>query len=78
MARASVTGLRRKLRSYLERAEAGEEIVVRRRGREVARILPTQREPQRFPDLTELRESTKLSGEPMSETVIRQRRESRY
>lgn len=78
MGRASVKDVRSNLRSYLDRAEAGEEIVVMRRGREVARIVPPQREPRRFPDLTEFRNSINLTGEPLSETVIRQRRESRY
>lgn len=78
MAEVSAKGLRSNLREYLDRAEAGEEIVVTRRGKEVARIVPPRREPGKFPDLTEFRNSIKLRGEPISETVIRQRRESRY
>lgn len=91
MVKVSAKELRNNLREYLDRAEAGEEIIVLCRGKEVARIVPpqydedtdetsaspSQREPKRFPDLTELRNSIKLRGEPMSETVIRQRRESR-
>ncbi len=78
MQRASVREVRDNLRAYLDRAEAGEEIVVMRRGREVARIVPPQREPQRFPDLTEFRKSIKLRGGSVSETVIQMRREARY
>lgn len=78
MVEVSVKDVRSNLREYLDRAEAGEEIVVTRRGKEVARIVPPRREPGKFPDLTEFRNSIKLRGEPMSETVIRQRRESRY
>jgi prevent-host-death family protein len=78
MAEASVKDVRNNLREYLDRAEAGEEIVVLRRGKEVARIVPPRREPGKFPDLTEFRKSIEIKGEPASETLIRMRRESRY
>jgi prevent-host-death family protein len=78
MVEVSVKEARDNFRTYLDRAEAGEEIIVTRRGKEVARIVPPRREPKKFPDLTEFRKSIELRGEPMSETVIRQRRESRY
>ena len=78
MQRASVREVRDNLRAYLDRAEAGEEIVVMRWGREVARIVPPQWEPQRFPDLTEFRNSIKLRGEGVLETLLRMREETRY
>ncbi len=78
MAEASVKDVRNNLRAYLDRAEAGEEIIVLRRGKEVARIVPPRRERGRFPDLTEFRKSIEIRGEPASETLIRMRRESRY
>ena len=78
MQQVSVREVRDNLRAYLDRAEAGEEIVVMRRGKEVARIVPPRREARRFPDLTEFRESIRLRGQSVSETVIQQRRESRY
>lgn len=78
MAEVSVKDARDNFRAYLDRAEAGEEIIILRRGKEVARLVPPRRESKKFPDLTEFRNSIKLRGEPMSETVIRQRRESRY
>lgn len=78
MAEASVREVRENLRAYIERAEAGEEIVIRRRGRAVARLVPPEPERSRFPDLTEFRASIEMEGEPLSETVIRQRREARY
>lgn len=78
MTEVSVKDARDNFRTWLDRAEAGEEIIILRRGKEVARIVPPRREPKTFPDLTEFRKSIKLRGEPMSETVIRQRRESRY
>lgn len=78
MARVSVKELRDTLRSYIERAEAGEEIVILRRGKEVARLTPPEKKGGEFPDLTEFRASIEVKGEPMSETVIRQRREARF
>jgi prevent-host-death family protein len=78
MAEVSVKDAGDQFRAWLDRAEAGEEIVIMRRGREVARLVPPRRGSKTFPDLTEFRSSIELRGEPMSETVIRQRRESRY
>lgn len=68
----------RDLRALLEQVEAGEDIVILREGQEVARLVSTARNPKRFPDLSKFRASIKLKGEPLSETVIRQRREARY
>lgn len=78
MAQVTMREARSNLRALINRAEAGEEIVIMRRGKQVARLVPAQGEPPRFPDLTEFRESMRISGEPISETVIRQRREARY
>lgn len=78
MAEVSVKDARDNFRTYLDRAEAGEEIVITRRGKEVARLVPPRRAPKAFPDLTEFRQAIKLRGEPMSDTVVRQRREARY
>ncbi len=78
MAQVTIREARSQLKALIERAEAGEEIVILRRGRQVARLLPPKREPNRFPDLSSFRASIGLKGEPLSETVLRQRRESRY
>jgi prevent-host-death family protein len=78
MERASIREVRENLRSFIERAKAGEEIVILRRGKEVARLVPPEREAKRFPDLTEFRASIQLKGEPTSDTVVRMRRESRF
>ncbi|MDQ3430543.1 MAG: type II toxin-antitoxin system prevent-host-death family antitoxin [Actinomycetota bacterium] len=78
MERVSVREVRENLRAYLERAESGEEISILRRGKEVARLVPPERKPGRFPDLTEFRASIKLKGESVSESLIKTRREARY
>ncbi len=78
MERVSVREVRENLRAYLERAESGEEISILRRGKEVARLVPPERKPGRFPDLTEFRASIKLKGESVGESLIKTRREARY
>lgn len=78
MAQVTIREARSSLRALIERAEAGEEILIFRRGKQVARLMPPGRESNRFPDLTGFRESIAIRGEALSETVLRQRRESRY
>lgn len=78
MADVSVKELRANLRELVERAEAGEEIGILRRGRRVARLIPPEADVAEVPDLTEFRASIQIEGEPLSQTVIRQRRDARY
>jgi prevent-host-death family protein len=78
VARIAIRDVRSNLRTLIERAEAGEEIVILRRGKAVARLLPPEREAKPFPDLTAFRESIALKGEPLSETVIHERRAARF
>ena len=78
MAEVSVKDARDNFRTYLDRAEAGEEIVITRRGKEVARLVPPRRAPGKFPDLTEFRNSIKLRGERPLEALLKLREETRY
>lgn len=78
MAQETIREARSHLRTLVERAAAGEGIVILRRGRQVARLVPPEREPRRFPDLATFRASIPLKGEPLSGTVLHQRRETRY
>jgi prevent-host-death family protein len=78
MLEVNVKELRTNLRQIIKRVEAGEEILVTRRGKAVARLSPPQQQPKQRPDLSAFRASIKIKGEPLSETVIRERREARY
>jgi prevent-host-death family protein len=78
MAQATIKEVRSNLKAFIDRAQAGEEIVIARRGKPVARLVPPKRTPGRFPDLSAFRASITLKGEPLSETIIRERREARY
>ena len=77
MERVNVREVRENLRAYLERAESGEEISILRRGKEVARLVPPERKPGRFPDLAEFRASIKIRGESPLESLQKLRDEAR-
>jgi len=72
--RVSVGEARARFRELLDRVRAGEEIVLTRRGKEVARLVPP-RPRKRLPDLGSFRASIELKGEPASRTVARLRGE---
>ena len=78
MSEVNVKELREQLAQYIAQAEAGEEIVITRRGKVVARLMPPETTPPEFPDLTEFRASINLQGESLSRTVVQERREARY
>jgi prevent-host-death family protein len=69
---------RGKLSSLLKRVEKGDEVVVLRRGKKVARIVPLQGQERCLPSLSEFRASIKTKGKPMSATVSHGREEARY
>ena len=73
----TVKEARQKLRELLDRARAGEEITIVRRGKPVARLLPPVRTPVPLPDLSEFRASIQVRGAPLSEEVRKARREAR-
>ena len=69
---------RGKLSSLLKRVEKGDEIVVLRRGKQVARLVPFRRKEKHLPQLREFRASIKVKGEPLSVAVLHGREEGRY
>jgi prevent-host-death family protein len=79
MRRVSVAEARRTLRALLDEVSAGHEVLVVRRGQEVARLVPPKpSRRRRLPPLASFRASIRVKGEPMSGLVVRARRESRY
>jgi prevent-host-death family protein len=78
MKAVSVAEARRRLKTLLDEVLAGAEVSVVRRGREVARLVPLKRRARRLPALGSFRTSIRITGEPVSETVARARREGRY
>ena len=65
------------LSELLDRVERGEEVIIRRRGKKVAKLVsPETTHP--LPSLRQFRATLKIKGKPMSETVINARDEERY
>jgi len=69
---------RGKLSSLLKRVEKGDEIVVLRRGKQVARLVPFRSKEKHLPQLREFRASIKVKGAPLGVTVLHGRKEERY
>ena len=76
--KVTVREVRKELSRLLTRVEAGEEVVITRNGKEVAKLVATSETLKVLPDLTEFRASLQLKGEPISRTVVRMRDDSRY
>jgi prevent-host-death family protein len=66
------------LSSLLKRVEKGEEVIISRRGKQVARIIPVHTGTKHLPSLKKFRDGIRLRGEPLSQTVVRARTEERY
>jgi prevent-host-death family protein len=77
MERISVKEARRQLSSLLDRVAAGEEFILLRRGKEVARLVPPQSQSL-FPSLKNLRDSLQITGAPLSDEITNAREEERY
>jgi len=78
MTKINVRQARGQFRALLNRVAAGEEVVIQRRGQDVARIVPPIRRGVRLPDLSGFRASLRVTGEPLSSIVAKARREARY
>jgi prevent-host-death family protein len=74
----SVREARQNFRRLLDAVEAGEEVAVVRRGRQIARMVPARRPLGPLPDLRALRRTIRVDGRPLSEEVVRMRQEGRY
>lgn len=80
MTRVSAREARQRLAELLDCAQAGQTIEITRHGQAVARITPPPKRAgtRKFPDLTAFRNSMKISGKPMSQTIVELRRNERY
>lgn len=61
----------------LKKAEKGEEIILVRRGREIAMLSKAPRKKVEMPSLKEFRKTISYTGRTLSETVIKMREEGR-
>lgn len=69
---------RAKLSGLLKQVEKGNEVILLRRGKKVARLVPTREGQRKLPVLKEFRASIRVKGEPLSMAVIRGREEERF
>jgi len=77
MMEISVKEARKNLSFLLDRVEHGDEIVITRRGKRVARLITPALE-EKLPGLKHFRAELKVSGEPVSQTVLKSRASERY
>jgi prevent-host-death family protein len=78
MKKVSVRDARAGLPALLNRVARGEEVIIQRRGKIAARLVPPARLRMPLPDLTAFRASIRVKGGPLSGMVIKGRREERY
>ncbi len=76
--KVSVRQARENLRRLLNQVQAGDEVVVLRRGVEVGRLVRSKPRTSPLPDLSDLRASIKIRGKALSREVKEARRSSRY
>jgi prevent-host-death family protein len=69
---------RARLSDLLRRAEKGEEVLLSRRGKKIARLVPVKKVQKALPSLKEFRASIRTKGQPLSMAVVKGREEARY
>ncbi len=77
MIQVNVKEARSTLSQLLNKVHRGEEVVVTRHGKTVARLVPPGA-TGRLPSLKDFRRSIQVSGESLSKTVVNQRLEERF
>lgn len=75
---ASIKEARGNLSSLLQKVEHGEEVVITRHGKRIARITSPKGPQKRLPGLSEFRATVAVKGRPLSQTVIVARSEEKY
>jgi prevent-host-death family protein len=69
---------RGKFSLLLKTVEKGEEVIILRRGKQIARLVPSNNSKRTLPALKEFRASIRIKGGPLSVDVARSREEERY
>ena len=78
MEEVTVKEARKKISALLDKTEKGEDVLILRRGKKVARLVPVGDGEKRLPDLSVFRESITIKGDALSQTVIDGRNAERY
>lgn len=69
---------RSKFSSLLDKVKEGDEVIIMRRHKQVARLVSPRKEKKSLPDLKAFRRSIRIKGESLSGIIIKERREERY
>ena len=77
MLEISAKEARKNLSRLLDKVEHGDEIVITRRGKRVAK-LTTPAQHEQLPPLANFRQQLQVSGDPLSEAVVESRKRERY
>ena len=77
MMEVNVKEARGNFSSLLDRVERGEEIIIKRRGKKIARLISPENN-KFLPSLQNFRDSIKLTGDPLSKAVTDLRNEERF
>ena len=78
MLEVSVKETRKNFSSLLDKTEQGEEIVILRRGKQIAKLAPLKNAGKRLPDLSQFRASISVRGKGLSDAVRLGRDEERF
>lgn len=78
MVKINVKDARSQFSSLLDIVEEGDEVVILRRGKPVARLVSPESEHKSLPSLKDFRNSIRLKGKGLSHAVVQARQEERY
>lgn len=69
---------RAQLSDLLDQVGQGEEVIITRHGKQVARLMPVVHAQAKLPSLKKFRASFKIKGKALSRTIANLRKEERY
>jgi prevent-host-death family protein len=78
MTQITIEEATKNLSNILEQVAKGEQFILMKEGKEVARLLPPQQVRKAFPSLNSFRKSIVLKGSTMSTTILEERENERY
>lgn len=78
MRKFSIREIRQHMSTLLKAVEAGEEIIIQRHGRPIAKISPIFQEPAKFPDRSELRSQIPMAKKSIADEIREMRDEEKY
>lgn len=73
MKHVGIKQARQELPDLIDRAESGEEIVITRQGRAVAKLVPAPKAQKPLPSLAEFRKAISRDGTPAADLVRQER-----